>query len=159
MHLPQEHNSIYKVSFYISPVYLPFSFAVHPWVIIEKDGNKNRFEIIHFNKQRGEKNYLACNLYGNDMEQGLPFWHNGRYYWKSRCIGSVSGHQDSLAEKMHYFIKNNDYPYLDQYRFYPGPNSNTYIQWILDHFPEANIQLPWNSFGKKYIKQSTNQDN
>lgn len=30
-----------------------------------------------------------------------------------------------------------------------GPNSNTYTQWILEKFPEWNIQLPWSAFGKK----------
>ncbi|MEA2701869.1 MAG: hypothetical protein QOE22_578 [Candidatus Parcubacteria bacterium] len=41
------------------------------------------------------------------------------------------------------------YPNKDTYSF-TGPNSNTYIQWILDQFPEAHMNLPWNSFGKSW---------
>lgn len=29
-----------------------------------------------------------------------------------------------------------------------GPNSNTYTQWVLNKFPEWDIKLPWNAFGK-----------
>ena len=43
------------------------------------------------------------------------------------------------------------YPYNHLYRYYPGPNSNTYAQWILD---EANISYSLESrgLGRNYLK-------
>ncbi len=42
-----------------------------------------------------------------------------------------------------------NYPYCGHYS-YIGPNSNTYVQWVLDAFPESGLKLPWNAFGKGF---------
>jgi hypothetical protein len=59
--------------------------------------------------------------------------------------------EGDLAKKMISFVKTTPktYPYLKRYVL-SGPNSNTYVQWVLDHFPETKARLPWNSFGKGY---------
>lgn len=55
-----------------------------------------------------------------------------------------------LAQKIIETIKRSEkeYPHMQSYKL-TGPNSNTYTQWILEKFPEWNIQLPWSAFGKK----------
>lgn len=65
----------------------------------------------------------------------------------------IEGDEGSLAAKMAEFIERSPetYPFKNQYRF-RGPNSNTYAQWILNHFPETGMALSWNAFGKKYKK-------
>ena len=42
-----------------------------------------------------------------------------------------------------------DYPYRETYHYWPGPNSNTYVAWILR---KAGIQfgLPTGAIGKDY---------
>ncbi|AFZ52932.1 DUF3750 domain-containing protein [Cyanobacterium aponinum UTEX 3222] len=41
------------------------------------------------------------------------------------------------------------YPYNYLYRYYPGPNSNTYIQWILDK-SQIRYSLGRKGLGKNY---------
>lgn len=53
-----------------------------------------------------------------------------------------------MAARMAECIENspNTYPNKDVYSL-TSQNSNTY-QWVLDQFPEVQMKLPWNSFGK-----------
>lgn len=41
------------------------------------------------------------------------------------------------------------YPYPQTYRYWPGPNSNTYIAWIFKQ-AEVPCDLPFGAFGKGY---------
>ncbi|MEP0060720.1 MAG: DUF3750 domain-containing protein [Rhodopirellula bahusiensis] len=38
------------------------------------------------------------------------------------------------------------YPWKERYRIYPGPNSNTYVQWILG----SQYTLGWRGIGRRY---------
>ena len=42
------------------------------------------------------------------------------------------------------------YPYADQYRSYPGPNSNTFLAHIGRQVPALKLDLPANAIGKDY---------
>ena len=43
------------------------------------------------------------------------------------------------------------YPYCFQYRYWPGPNSNTFVQWILRE-SGVDHSLPWQSIGKNFLQ-------
>lgn len=43
------------------------------------------------------------------------------------------------------------YPYADEYRAWPGPNSNTFTAWIARNVPELRVDLPPTAVGKDYI--------
>jgi len=88
----------------------------------------------------------------NDPTIGIGIYHGSKKKWKGTLIGSITGDENSLAREMHDFINTEslNYRYKNIYKVYPGPNSNTYIQWILNKFPESKITLPWNCFGKNY---------
>ncbi|PPC76236.1 DUF3750 domain-containing protein [Pokkaliibacter plantistimulans] len=43
------------------------------------------------------------------------------------------------------------YPYADEYRAWPGPNSNTFVAWLLRRVPELQVALPSNALGKDYL--------
>lgn len=87
-----------------------------------------------------------------DFFRGIEIISFIKWYWKGKIYKKIEG---PLAEKMISFVKKStkNYPYLKRYNFI-GPNSNTYIQWILDNFPEAKTNLPWNAFGKNYKKRT-----
>ena len=63
----------------------------------------------------------------------------------------VEGEEGSLAQNMADFIEvsNKNYPYCYGYSLI-GPNSNTYVQSVLDRFPESRMQLSWNALGKNF---------
>lgn len=43
------------------------------------------------------------------------------------------------------------YPHPDRYRAWPGPNSNTFIAWIIRQVPGLDVALPANALGKDYL--------
>ncbi len=71
--------------------------------------------------------------------------------WKAWLISSVEGDGHSVAARMADFIISSPqiYPYREKYSL-AGPNSNTYVQWILNKFPESGMHLPWNAIGKNF---------
>jgi len=141
----------YKVSLYTCPGNLPFAFARHPWFVIENNGLISRWEVL-FRKELSKPSW--GHLYKNHLPAysgiGL-FPYSNKFLWKARFIGSIEGDKESLAQHISEFLENfsNTYPYRDQY-FITGPNSNTFIQWVLNKFPEFKVKLPWNAFGKNY---------
>ncbi|MBA2777624.1 DUF3750 domain-containing protein [Billgrantia kenyensis] len=44
-----------------------------------------------------------------------------------------------------------DYPYRDHYRAWPGPNSNTFVAWLIREVPELDVALPSSAIGKDYL--------
>lgn len=140
--------SKYKVSLFICPANLPFVFATHPWFVIENNGSVSRWEVL-FRRDRSRKH-----LYKNHSPAytGIGiFPYSNKFLWTGRAIGSIEGDENSPAQGMAEFIENsfNTYPYQNQYSLL-GPNSNTYVQWVLNQFSEFKVELPWNSFGKNH---------
>ncbi|RAR57043.1 uncharacterized protein DUF3750 [Onishia taeanensis] len=43
------------------------------------------------------------------------------------------------------------YPAPDRYRAWPGPNSNTFIAWIVREVPGLEVTLPAHALGKDYL--------
>lgn len=41
------------------------------------------------------------------------------------------------------------YPYLDRYRPWPGPNSNTFVAWVLRR-AGIDYRLPWKAIGRNF---------
>jgi len=46
------------------------------------------------------------------------------------------------------------YPYLQQYTMWPGPNSNSFTQWIALEVPELNLKLPIKAIGKGWMQDN-----
>lgn len=44
-----------------------------------------------------------------------------------------------------------EYPYADQYRVWPGPNSNTFTAFVLRDVPDLRADLPATAIGKDYL--------
>ena len=43
------------------------------------------------------------------------------------------------------------YPYMDEYRVWPGPNSNTFVAHVARQVPELKLDLPPTAIGKDFI--------
>jgi hypothetical protein len=43
------------------------------------------------------------------------------------------------------------YPYKDRYSVWPGPNSNTFVDYIIRNVPELTVELPPEAIGKDYL--------
>jgi hypothetical protein len=68
-----------------------------------------------------------------------------------KAIGIYRGRDRSVAKKMSLFIEKDSgkFPLRKSY-FLIGPNSNSFIQWVIDKFPDSGFKLPFNAFGKGY---------
>lgn len=141
----------YSVSIYYSPVCFPLFFATHPWVVINSpEYGQERFD-IHSVKNEERNDYLYINSKKFDTGMSL-FALPGVWYSKLSYKGVILYHEegDHLKETV-LNIHNSvyGYPYKDTYVLTPGPNSNSFVSWIINNFlSDKNINLPFNSFGK-----------
>jgi hypothetical protein len=138
----------YHVSLYICPGNIPFVFAKHPWFVVNNNGKISRYEVLFRSDYNGR--HLHKDFLSPFVGIGI-FPYINKFFWSSRLMGSIEGNEGSLAHHLTEYIQNseNDYPYRNKYSL-SGPNSNTYAQWVLSHFPEFKVKLPWNAFGKNY---------
>jgi hypothetical protein len=135
----------YQVFVLCCPAYFPFNFFRHPWFVINKKGEISRWEVQHFlNKEN--KSYLYKNFRKPFEGIEMTFFIKRKY--KANLLGSLDG---PIAEKVIKCIEDSqsNYPYRNKYSLI-GPNSNTYIQWVLDQFPEFKIKLSFRFIGKNY---------
>ena len=66
-------------------------------------------------------------------------------------IVAVEGEEASrLIPKIRHVIENYKFRALGDYRAWPGPNSNTFVQVVLDAVPELKAVLPPTAIGKDY---------
>lgn len=139
----------YQVFLFKSKANFPFVFAVHPWFVINKKGEVSRWEVLYSKNFKIEKSW--GHLYKNLLPpfQGLNiFTFISKPVYNSKLVGMVEG---ELAIQMIDLIENmsTDYPYINRYNIL-GPNSNTFVNYVINKFPESKMKLPWNAFGKNY---------
>ena len=115
-------------------------FAVHPWLLIKEKGldNFQRIEILGWRqgslgKISIKNGGLDSNWFGNPAE----------------LVHELSGRQAEIAiPKIYQLIK--DYPYKEDYKAYPGPNSNTFMSYIVENTNEIVTTLPPLAIGQRY---------
>ncbi|UCG34311.1 MAG: DUF3750 domain-containing protein [Phycisphaerales bacterium] len=109
---------IYAASF-------PFTegIATHPWFVV-KPANSSRFE-------RWEVGFWTGEPYGFVHKDLFPLEHDVGIAGP-RILAELLGAE---AESVVDFIRHEspNYPCKDFYVLLPGPNSNTYLQWVLDN--------------------------
>lgn len=114
--------------------------AVHYWYVIIRDNQQERWEIWQKPSLSKESwGHLHKNLMHVDSGVG-----NGPSWLETSWTGKLAL---NLADR----IENSpaSYPYNYCYRYFPGPNSNTYVQWILNQ-AGVNYRLSVKGIGKYY---------
>jgi hypothetical protein len=133
-----------------SPAHFPLSFASHTWLVIVEDETLTRYEVLH---RKNKKDTSIGHLFINrsNVFEGLGILIGFPWKWKRKILAQIKGEK---AKKMIEIIKSSEknYPHKKIYSLI-GPNSNTYIQWCLNQFPEWEIKLPKNAFGKNFEKK------
>lgn len=144
----------YTVSLWVTPVPFPLHFAAHCWLVISDSKTRHRFEVWAPLWVTGDSTVIVDALKPEEGFRTSFFYSLKNPYKKSipRKIHTVQGTAGSVAHELYDFIKASEqtYPARHRYNMVFGSNSNTYIAWILQHFPTAGFQLPWNAFGKNY---------
>jgi hypothetical protein len=116
--------------------------AVHYWFVITDRDITQRWEIWQSqNVGKTSWGHLHFNLMKSDRGVG-----NGDSWLEKQWQGME-------AENLAQIIRETPsvYPYNYCYRYYPGPNSNTYVQWILNQ-AQIDFSLSRRGLGKHYLK-------
>lgn len=136
---PVRFADIAIVQVYAAPTYgWRGYFAVHPWIIYKRRGETafTRYDVIAWGGGRVVRRNYA-------LADGLWFGAQPRLLVDHRGEGveaMIDGIEAAIA----------GYPYADQYRSYPGPNSNTFLAHIGREVPALKLDLPANAIGKDY---------
>ncbi|MDX2082387.1 MAG: DUF3750 domain-containing protein [Rickettsiales bacterium] len=133
-----------KVQIYTAQAYSwRGKFSQHTW-IATKEKNADSY-LVHFVVLWGR-------YFGADgvvvTQKDLPDrrWFDAQ----PKIIFSASGQEaEKLIPQIYDGIKK--YPYQKLYRAYPGPNSNTFVSFVIRNVPDLKIALPSNAIGKDWL--------
>mgnify|MGYP006267944647 CR=1 FL=1 len=141
----------YAVFLCSSRVPYPAAFARHYWFVVKSPEGINRWE---FGKFYGSPHPGNIGVLRNFFTPGQGMnkfgcWSKARF--SGSVHQSVSGAQNSQAQQLLRFIVKHaeDYPFRFYYR-YRGPNSNSFISWVLSHFPDQPFSLRASAIGQHY---------
>jgi hypothetical protein len=121
---------------------LPFigAVAVHYWFVsIDDSGARHRWEVWQTRNAGGRSiGHVHCDLKPPDEGVG-----GGPARLAAEWHGAEAAAIIAVLER------SSGYPHCERYRYWPGPNSNTFVAWVLR---EAGIRQPlvWKAFGKRY---------
>ncbi|SHJ90189.1 Protein of unknown function [Malonomonas rubra DSM 5091] len=117
-------------------------FAIHTWVATKENAADNYtvYEVIGWRLNRG----MSVLRIAND----LPDRH-----WFGEKPELLAEHRGEEAEMLIAAVDQaaRDYPWQNEYRVFPGPNSNTFTAWIAKQVPELDLKLPFRAIGSGYL--------
>jgi hypothetical protein len=115
--------------------------GVHTWIAVKRS-DASRFtvyEVIGYRISSGNV-VVASNRHPDG------YWFGA----KPELLSDVRGASvDRIIDDVEAAVRS--YPYANRYRVWPGPNSNTFIAWVLRHSPKLHADLPATAIGKDYL--------
>lgn len=116
-------------------------FAVHPWIIYKRAGDTayTRYDVIGWGRGSVVRRNYA-------LPDGLWFGATPDVLVDHR--GQRGGDVEAMIDDIEAAIAR--YPHAEEYRSYPGPNSNTFLAHIGREVPALRLDLPANAIGKDY---------
>lgn len=117
-------------------------FAVHSWIIMKRQDAAafERYEVVGWGVRRGAA------AIRKDMRPIDGYWAGNP---PEVLVEHRGPEVEAMIERIDTAIRG--YPYPDQYRTWPGPNSNTFIAHIARQVPELGLELPPTAIGKDYL--------
>ena len=117
-------------------------FGVHTWIAV-KPRDASEFTVHEVMGWRLKRTGTAL-VARNRPADG---------YWYGNPPGVVRRHPRPRRRRHHRRIEAavKEYPYPDRYHVWPGPNSNTFIAFVLRRVPELRVDMPPTAIGKDYL--------
>jgi Protein of unknown function (DUF3750) len=117
-------------------------FAVHTWLSMKREGaaRYDRYEVVGWGVRHGRP------AVRRDMRAIDGYWAGNLPHI---VVDRRGPEVEALIERIEAAIET--YPYPNQYRSWPGPNSNTFIAHIARSVPELALELPPTAIGKDYL--------
>ncbi len=117
-------------------------FGVHTWIAVKPTGagEFTIHEVARFGLRRTGTSVRSL------VRAPDGYWFGNR----PELLKDVRGPGvEALIERIEAAVK--QYPYADSYRVWPGPNSNTFVAFVLREVPELRVDLPPTAIGKDYL--------
>ncbi|CUB04582.1 DUF3750 domain-containing protein [Marinomonas fungiae] len=117
-------------------------FAIHTWIATKEAGADQYkvHEVVGWRVQRGQSALYSYNTATPDR-----YWFGA----KPEKLLSIKGEKAAeLIPKIDKAVE--DYPWKNEYKVFPGPNSNTFPAWIGQKVPELGLDLPFSAIGSGY---------
>jgi len=116
-------------------------FANHTWLAVKpvKATQYTVYEVLGWRVRHGLPALTA--------REDVPdrYWYGEKPQLIMHKQGPEAG---LLIEKIEEAIER--YPWKDEYRLFPGPNSNTFTAWISREIPELELDLPFRAIGSSW---------
>ena len=121
---------------------IPFigAIAIHYWYVILQANQATRWEIW-------QKPNLSAHSWGHLHKNLMPVNSgvgNGASWLETVWTGEFARQLAEILEN-----SPETYPHKYLYRYFPGPNSNTYAQWILNQV-KSDYRLSIKGIGKHF---------
>jgi uncharacterized protein DUF3750 len=136
--LPSQHTEAIIRVYGARTVRWKAIFAIHTWIVV---------------KEAGASTYTRYDY----TAWGEPIRTNGfaadaRWFGAvPETIAAIDGAEASLLiPKIRHVVENYRFRAYGDYNAWPGPNSNTFVQAVLDAVPELKTVLPPTAIGKDY---------
>jgi hypothetical protein len=115
------------------------AFGVHSWIAYKREGESafTRYDVTFW----GGPPHVRRNISGPDTE-----WFGSR---PDLLVDRRGEGVEKLIDQVEAAVQS--YPYRDEYRTWPGPNSNTFVAHIGRSVPDLRLDLPSNAIGKDYV--------
>jgi hypothetical protein len=121
-------------------------FAVHSWIITKRANAPafERYEVVGWGVRRGAP------AVRRNMREIDGHWAGN----EPRLLLDRRGPEvEALIDQIEAAIMS--YPYPDEYRTWPGPNSNTFVAHIARTVPALGLELPPTAIGKDYLSNGS----
>ena len=134
-----------------SPVPFPLNYGIHLWFVINLKGKIHRIEFGNFN---GSPHKDGIGLLKDflPLTKGMNmFFFKRNLRFESKIEDYIEGKKNSDAFELATFIleQYEEYPLKNEYRLL-GPNSNSFIGWILKQFPKIKMNISFRAVGLNY---------
>lgn len=115
------------------------AFSVHSWIVMKRAGAKSyaRYDVV------GWGNPLRMNAYAPDAR-----WYSN----EPEILHSIKGQSaETLIGRLESAILNYPEAQRGDYVVWPGPNSNSFIAYLLNEVPDLGLALPSNAVGRDWL--------
>lgn len=119
------------------------AFGIHTWIAAKRANAEHYtvYQVIGWNLYRGRSTVTLSHVDAPDFS-----WFNAPPELLAERRGPGV---DALIDKVEAAVA--AYPHANQYRVWPGPNSNTFTAFVARRVPELGLDLPPTAIGKDYL--------
>ena len=114
------------------------AFAIHSWIATKR---RDATQYTVYQASDGDTRRWRCSVAPPDL-----LWYGAR---PELLLERRGPGVDALIERIEAAVA--VYPYANEYRLWPGPNSNTFTAFVARQVPELGLDLPPTAIGKDYL--------